>query len=108
VGFVLIYRPHPVLEETRTFFAVFSLCPAPTVTLREEDKGGGLDPNKKDDSKDSVAYSVYGHLYYIMSSDLAVHEEAPYKILTDEVVGRHMVAARHIQVINVILHIKDY
>jgi hypothetical protein len=36
-----------------------------------------------------------------MCSDLAVHEEAPYKILTDEVVGRHMVAARHIQVIKI-------
>jgi hypothetical protein len=37
----------------------------------------------------------------LMSSDLAVHAEAPYKILTDEVVGRHMVAARHIQVIKI-------
>ena len=43
-----------------------------------------------------------------MCSDLAVHEEAPYKILTDEVVGRHMVAARRIQVINIILRIKYY
>jgi hypothetical protein len=72
--------------------------------------GGGGGGAKKDDSKESVASSIIfpERSSFLMCSDLAVHEEAPYKILTDEVVGRHMVAARRIQVINIILRIKYY